>query len=106
MPLGTGSIMPSLRAYHHIFRSSWNVYLILQGHILRHGSGYTTSTVIGQSPCPRPIRRGQRLHHFIMPLCVVSVVSWSTRSLSIQVMSIAGVVLTRLRYMPPHSRDI
>jgi hypothetical protein len=37
-------------------------------------SGYTTSTVTGQSACPRCIRRSLRLCHFIIPLCVVSLV--------------------------------
>jgi hypothetical protein len=43
--------------------------------IFLHGCGYTTSTVIGWSPCPRYTRRDPRPSHFIMPLCVVSVVS-------------------------------
>jgi hypothetical protein len=47
MPRDTGSTMPSLGTCHPTFRRSWSVCLILQSHILRHGSGYTTSTVIG-----------------------------------------------------------
>ena len=38
----TGSTTPSLGTYHHTFRRSWGVYLILQGHILRRGSGCMT----------------------------------------------------------------
>jgi hypothetical protein len=60
--------MRRLGTYHPIFRRSWSIYLILQGHILRHGSGYTTSTLI-RCPCPRYTRRDLRLCHFIMPLC-------------------------------------
>jgi hypothetical protein len=47
-----------------------------------------------------------RLCLYIMPLCAVSVVSWSTSSFPILRTSIAGAVLTRLRYMPPQSRDM
>jgi hypothetical protein len=44
--------MLSIATYHRTFRNSWNVCLTLQNHILRHGFGYMTSTVIGWNPCP------------------------------------------------------
>jgi hypothetical protein len=47
-------------------------------HAQFNGSGYTTSTVIGYSPCPRYTQRSPSLCHFIMPLFADSAVSWST----------------------------
>jgi hypothetical protein len=55
MPLGIGSIMPNLGTCRRRFRRSWSVYSILQCQISQHGSGFTTSTTIGYSPCPRYI---------------------------------------------------
>src|SRR6266849_4133359 len=109
MPPNTGLIMLSMAAYHRTSMNSWNVCLNLENHILPHGFGYMTSTVIGWSPCQRHTRRDLRLGHFIMPLCAVSMVSWSVWSLHIHRTyrtSTAGAVLTRLRYMLHRSGDI
>ncbi len=78
MPLGIGSTMPNLGRCRRRSRRSCSVYLIPQSHISWHGSGYTTSTVIGRSACPLCIRCSPDLCHFIMPLCAVLLASPST----------------------------
>jgi hypothetical protein len=49
MPRSTGSTMPSLGTSHRTFKRLWSICLILQSHILLHGSGYTTSTGIDRA---------------------------------------------------------